>query len=469
MAFNKRIAFLGKLNSIKIENVNFISFENINTALMDYDILIFHPLSFYTIYINLIRTNYHHEDYEDYEDYNIKSLIWVEKIYKFISNNKNIFILATQPLSFSENFKNLYTFSEKFENAHSFYIINKILKFKNMNIESGETILKKSNSILDNFYNRFEKSLKYHITYENVIFDCALSSNILPVKNKINSQSIDIFIGRDKNRILSSIIKIYNGGNILLLPEVVFEETKDLTDLLNIIVEIDKKLKNIKNPKPQWLENNDNYSISISESIKSKLADIDKEINKLNEKKTELNQNLEKEEQIKDLLFENGKPLENAIIEALRILGYEAENIYIDNNEIDILATSPEGEIFCCEAEGKDNNAIDITKFRQLLDHIAIYKEHIEYKSNVNGILFGNAYRKEELANRPEEYFTGHCLQGSMLNNFILIRTTDLFFAVRDIKNCNNNIKVEEYKNKCREAILNSKGKIVVFPKIEIS
>lgn len=61
-------------------------------ALMDYDILIFHPLSFYTIYINHIRTNYHHEDYEDY---NIKSLIWVEKIYKFISNNKNIFILAT--------------------------------------------------------------------------------------------------------------------------------------------------------------------------------------------------------------------------------------------------------------------------------------------------------------------------------------------------------------------------------------
>ena len=28
--------------------------------------------------------------------------------------------------------------------------------------------------------------------------------------------------------------------------------------------------------------------------------------------------------------------------------------------------------------------------------------------------------------------------------------------------------KIEEYKKKCREAILNSKGKIVVFPKIEI-
>ncbi|WP_288624806.1 hypothetical protein [uncultured Brachyspira sp.] len=40
---------------------------------------------------------------------------------------------------------------------------------------------------------------------------------------------------------------------------------------------------------------------------------------------------------------------------------------------------------------------------------------------------------------------------------------------IRDIKNCNDNKKIEEYKKKCREAILNSKGKIVVFPKIEIS
>lgn len=347
------------------------------------------------------------------------------------------------------------------------------MKFINKKEEYGKVILKKTNGILDNFYNRFEKLLEYHIFYEKVIFNDTLFKDTRPIRVTINSQSIDIFTGKDTNKILSSIIKIENIGNILLLPQVVLKKNeefeKDFNDLLNIIVEIDKNLKNINNPKPQWLENNDNYSISISESIKSKLADIDKEINKLNEKKTELNQNLEKEEQIKDLLFENGKPLENAIIEALRILGYEAENKYIGNNEIDILATSPEGDIFCCEAEGKYNSAIDITKFRQLLDHIAIYKEHIEYKSNVNGILFGNAYRKEELANRPEEYFTGHCLQGSMLNNFILIRTTDLFFAVRDIKNCNDNIKVEEYKKKCREAILNSKGKIVVFPKIEIS
>ncbi|WP_288519572.1 hypothetical protein [uncultured Brachyspira sp.] len=343
------------------------------------------------------------------------------------------------------------------------------MKFINKKEEYGKVILKKTNSILDNFYNRFKELLQYNITYEKVMLNNTLFNRSLSTNSQINSQSIDIFIGRDKNKILSSIIKIENRGNILLLPQVVFKREEDFNDLLNIIVEIDKNLNKeiIKNPKPQWLENNVNYSINISENIKSELANIDEKINKLNEKKTELNQNLEKEEQIKDLLFENGKPLENAIIEALRILDYKAENKYIGNNEIDILATSPEGDIFCCEAEGKDNNAIDITKFRQLSDNLNIYKDNYP-DDTTYAILFGNPYRLKNIEERIEEPFTKHCLNRAKDNNVILIKTIDLFFVIRDIKNCNDNKKIEEYKKKCREAILNSKGKIVVFPKIEI-
>lgn len=455
MAFNKKIAFLGKMN-IEIDNVTYLIFKDINMALMDYDILIFNPNLFY----KLTDKNY---SYEEYKDGNSK---WLKKILEFLFSKNNIFIFATKPIQLASEtiYKPIQTYK-----IYTADITNTILQFTNKKDESGKVILKKTSSILDNFYNRFKESLKYHITYENVTVIDTLLRYILPTVDKINSQSIDIFTGKDTKKILSSIIKIDNGGNILLLPEVLLKEEKDLTDLLNIIVEIDKNLNKemIKTPKPQWLESNENYFINISESIKSKLSNINEEINKLNEKKEELNRNLEKEEQIKDLLFENGKPLENAIIEALRILDYEADNVYIDNNEIDILAKSPEGDIFCCEAEGRDNKAIDITKFRQLLDHIAIYKEYIKYKSDVNGILFGNVYRKEKLENRPVEYFTEHCLQGAISNNFILIKTTDLFFVIRDIKNCNDNKKVEEYKKKCRGAILNSKGKVVDFPRID--
>ena len=423
---------------------------------MDYDILIFHPNLFYK------KSNNKSYSYEEYNNINLE---WSNKIYEFLCN-KNIFIFATKPTQLSS--KTIYS-PVRTSYIYTSDIFETILKFINKKEEYGKVILKKANSILDNFYNRFEKLLEYHIFYEKVIFNDTLFKDTRPIRVTINSQSIDIFTGRDKNKILSSIIKIENRGNILLLPEVVFfEETKDLTDLLNIIVEIDKKLKNIKNPKPQWLENNENYSISISENIKSELVNIDEKINKLNEKKTELNQNLEKEEQIKDLLFENGKPLENAIIEALRILDYEAENRYIGNNEIDILAKSLERDIFCCEAEGKDNSAIDITKFRQLSDNLNIYRDNYP-DDTTYAILFGNPYRLKNIEERIEEPFTKHCLNRAKDNNVILIKTTDLFFVIRDIKNCNDNKKIEEYKKKCREAILNSKGKIVVFPKIEIS
>lgn len=458
MPFNKKIAFLGKLDSIKIENVDFLSFENINTALMDYDILIFYPNLFYK---KLTNKNYSY--YEEYKDINSK---WLKKIFDFLFSKKNIFIFATKPILLES--KTTYNPTRTY-NIYTSDIFDTILQFTNKNVESGKIVLKKANGILDNFYNRFEKLLEYHIFYEKVIFNDTLFNRSLSTNSQINSQSIDIFTGRDKNKILSSIVKIENRGNILLLPEVVFKKEEDFNDLLNIIVEIDKNLNKeiMKNPKPQWLENNVNYSINISENIKSELANIDKEINKLNENKEKLNQNLEKEEQIKDLLFENGKPLENAIIEALRILDYEAENIYIDNNEIDILAKSPERDIFCCEAEGKDNSAIDITKFRQLSDNLNIYRDNYP-DDTTYAILFGNPYRLKDIEERIEESFTKHCLNRAKDNNVILIKTTDLFFVIRDIKNCNDNKKIEEYKKKCREAILNSKGKIVVFPKIEI-
>ena len=78
MPFNKKIAFLGKLDSIKIENVDFLSFENINTALMDYDILIFYPNLFY----KLTHKNY---SYEDYRGGNLK---WLKKISDFLFSKK---------------------------------------------------------------------------------------------------------------------------------------------------------------------------------------------------------------------------------------------------------------------------------------------------------------------------------------------------------------------------------------------
>ena len=54
----------------------------------------------------------------------------------------------------------------------------------------------------------------------------------------------------------------------------------------------------------------------------------------------------------------------------MEILGYKAENYNDGNLELDHIVTSPEGDRFIGEAEGKDTSAINIDKFRQLAVNI---------------------------------------------------------------------------------------------------
>lgn len=431
----KNIGYLGAFN-INSTNyfipMDYIVFENINRSLMDYDIILFNPLSFYSKYIN-----------QKPDIFNNISNKWEEKINLFIKNNNSIFIFLPR-----------YYENEIINNINSYYIIKSLLIFENLKYETGSLVYKIKSQIFDNLYNRFKNNFIYNATYIDV--KCS----------KIKSKTNNILCGKDKNRTLGSIIEIENGGRIFILPQIVLNEYKDLEDLQNIILEIDKKSRynQQKTPAPEWT-NDEIYLTEKSKNIINEINDNNSKINELNTKNNILNKELEKEESIKDLLFENGKPLENIIIEALKILDYEAENKIINDTEIDILATSPENDIFCCEVEGKDNTGIEVNKFRQLSDNLNVYED--EYPdSNPIGILFGNAFRLKPLEEREEEYFTKHCIERARKKGIILIKTSDLFFVIKSIKDCDNEEIKNNYKKKCREAILNSVGNIVSFPNI---
>ncbi|MCZ9956589.1 hypothetical protein [Brachyspira hyodysenteriae] len=405
---------------------------------MDYDIIVFNPSSFYN------KNIYYNNDLN--EDPNLIITIfnkWVEKINLFIKNNNSIFI-----------FLPIYYGNKIINDINNYYITKSLLIFEKLEYESGCIVNKTKYSILDNLYNRFKNNFIYNATYTGVKF------------RNLENKTYNIFCGKYKDKILASIIEIENGGRIFILPQIIFQDSKDIEDLQKIILEIDKKSRynKEKTSVPEWA-NNEIYLTEKSKNIISKINDNNEQIDELKNNNIVLNEELEKEEAIKDLLFENGKPLENIIIEALNILDYKAENVIINDTEIDILATSPENDIFCCEVEGKDNSAIDVTKFRQLSDNLNVYED--EYPdSNPIGILFGNAFRLKPLEERGEEHFTKHCIERAKKRNIILIKTSDLFFVIKTIKNCDNEDIRNNYKKKCREAILNSVGNIVSFPNI---
>lgn len=445
----KNIGYLGFF----IDNPNYIpkdeiKFENIDKSIMDYDILIFNPLRFYMKYIydnTLVNSELKYEKSKKEEQVKLISELWKNYLYEFILRGNSLFIFAS-----------IYKNNNVINDIHTYNIINLLLDFKNINFETGKIVCKKTSSILDNLFNRFRYDIVYNITYSNV-----------ELKNKdIKTNTNNVLCGKYKDKILGSIIEIENGGRIFILPEIVFREYKDIKDLQNIILEIDKKSRynKEKTPTPEWA-NNEIYLTEKSKNIINKINNNNEKIDELKNDNAILNKELEKEENIKDLLFENGKPLENIIIEALKILDYEAENKIIDDTEIDILAISPENDIFCCEVEGKDNSAIEVTKFRQLSDNLNAYED--KYKdSNPIGILFGNAFRLKPLEEREEEHFTKYCIKRAKKRDIILIKTSDLFFVIKNIKNCDDEKIRNDYKKKCREEILNSVGNIVTFPEL---
>jgi hypothetical protein len=159
------------------------------------------------------------------------------------------------------------------------------------------------------------------------------------------------------------------------------------------------------------------------------------------------------------LLYEKGTPLEDAVLEALDVLGFKAERFKEGGSEFDSVFTSPEGR-FLGEAEGKDSKAINIEKLRQLSMNVHEDYEREEVTELAKGVLFGNAQRLEDLSAR-DQFFTEKCVREARRFGFALVRTPDLFIAAKHVRERGD----EAFKKRCREALLNTEGgAVVVFP-----
>jgi hypothetical protein len=159
------------------------------------------------------------------------------------------------------------------------------------------------------------------------------------------------------------------------------------------------------------------------------------------------------------LLFEQGKPLENAILEAMKLMGFDGTSFSDGESEFDGIFVGPEGRCLG-EAEGKDNKAINIDKFSQLERNLQEDFARDEVKEHAKGILFGNAFRLLPVGDRTE-FFTAKCLSAAKRIGAALVRTPDLFVPARYIK---ENSSDTEYARTCREAIFSAAGEVVVFP-----
>lgn len=470
----KRVTGVGF--SIPSKEDNFISLDSLS-SLSDTDIAIFSPNFSETSYSSYDSNSYpSNSEYEGKRLYNKESSAklldqskhWKSELLHFVDNGGTLVVV----LSKKEDFF-IYTGTKDISGTgRSQKVTNHVAPFTNYNFlpfsqiefnaASGKTVVPNSTVFAD-FYRNFKDYLS---------FETYLKSD------KVSNPS---FTTKNKDRVLGANLKVKN-GHVLFVPSLNLEVNKFVRHdsktgksywnaegikigkiLLNNIVEIDSAIRKTdeRTPKPTWITLQD-YNLKASETTLAVIDENRREIDKRQAENLHLKKVLEEQESLKDLLYETGKPLEDAVIKGLKILGYNAENYDDGELELDQVIISPEGHRLIGECEGKDNKDIDVSKFRQLLDALNADFEREDVKEKALGLLFGNPQR---LLNPQERTlsFTKKCQTGAAREKIGLIKTEDLFRVCRYIAESGDVIFAE----RCRNAIIDQLGEIVQFPQSE--
>ncbi|MCL9806937.1 hypothetical protein NAT51_15480 [Flavobacterium amniphilum] len=442
---------------------DFIKLDS-NSSLSDADLVIFCP--------DFKTTNFSYGLNSTYKgkisyDLNTSSRIieatkhWRKELNSYLKSGRNLFIFLCQKNEFYIDTGQRNTSgtgrNQKVTNIVDSFNNYKVFPFDiDVNNAKGKKIISK-NELLKSFYNSFEKNLSFEAYLEPKDHYTEL------LQTKTLDKTLSVTFKKDEGQIIilpyldTSKDEFYDKHGEWTQEGIIFGKK-----LIQCILEIDKKIssQHERTAKPEWLENEE-YNLEKAEEISELIKKKKKSIQKLEDECEELNQAFIEEETFKDLLFETGKPLEVAVIKALEILGYKAENFNNGALELDQVITSPENFRYIGECEGKDSKAIDITKFRQLQDSLNEDFEREEIYEKAFGLLFGNPQRLNPLGTR-KDFFTEKCIKGAEREKIGLIKTIDLFFVCKYLS-VNND---DKFKKKCRNAIHSSLGSIVKFPDI---
>lgn len=272
-----------------------------------------------------------------------------------------------------------------------------------------------------------------------------------------------------------------SAGALLLLPDMDFiaeeffaedEEEGEVwssageqfsASLIGEIVALSKAIASDgeKTPQPEWASA-DEFALAPEIELRQHLLQAETELEKAQRAKEELSRQLEDAGQLRALLFEKGKPLEAAIITALRVLGFKAEPYEDGESEFDAVFESAEGRLLG-EAEGKDNKAVNIEKLRQLSTNLHEDLQREEVHQPAKGILFGNGYRLTKPDER-ESQFTDKCITSATSMSYGLVSTDRLYAAAQYLSGTSD----DEFARRCRVAMIEMSG-IVRFPDLPVT
>jgi hypothetical protein len=402
--------------------------------------------------------------------FNAKSRLdhWRTEIVAAVNAGKMVIVYLTKPIEFCR-----YTGERQFSGTGRSRVQTNIVtevssyeavpNIKRATPKSGSAIrLEKDASYLAPYWDEFAKFSPYEVEIEGDF-------------NKILLRS------QAGNRIVGAAFH-GKSGVLLFLPPLHYDEDKFIREseegedeakqywtkeavkfgkqLIGALVGLADVLKQSSQvtPPPVWSLASE-FRLSRENELEAGISARAAEIAKLQIDKANLEKQLNNAGDLRRLLFEQGKPLEGAVLEAMRLIGFDAQGFADGQSEFDGVFIGPEGRCLG-EVEGKDNKAINIEKFSQLERNLQEDFARDEVTEHAKGLLFGNAHRLKPIADRPD-FFTDKCISAAKRIGAALIRTPDLFAPARYVREHPDDL---EYAKSCRDVIFSTAGTVVVFP-----
>ena len=227
---------------------------------------------------------------------------------------------------------------------------------------------------------------------------------------------------------------------------------------LSAVINLDKALKSTTEvtPAPQWAMES-TYSLAAERAVSLSLLEAERRVEDAQREKEALQEQVSAAGAPRALLYEKGKPLEAAIVEALKMLGFAAAPFKDGDSEFDVVFECAEGRLLG-EAEGKDSKAVNVDKLRQLSMNIHEDLQREEVSTPAKAVLFGNGYRLTSPLERGTQ-FTEKCIAAATSQSTALVSTSSLFSVIKYLSNGRD----DEHAAQCRTAILEGIG-LVEFP-----
>lgn len=463
---NKKILTIGlSLADDQTESCKFDS----DTSLLDWDIILFKP----DIKKYLYRSESTFEGkpcLSDDESFKLRaqSEHWRREIKAAVDHGKLVLVFLNEltPLSIATGEKKVSGTGRNqkvtrivtgYDNYQSIPLGLKPIKSKGKEIKLSA----KNSECISSYWQEFSNVSSYKVIVDSELTPCLLT--------KHGDKSVGT-ISRSKN----------SNGALLCLPDIDFYPESFFSDgegegneggwtpeakqfssrMIKAIISMDKSLRSSGEvtPEPDWVKDT-KYRLNQEKVASQKLLKIEKNLEIVQAEKEAVIDEVKDLGRLRNLLFEKGKPLEYAILDALKIIGFEVSQFDDGESEFDAVFESKEGRLIG-EAEGKDNKAINIDKLRQLAMNIHEDLERDEVDEPAKPVLFGNSYRLQPIDERPEP-FTTKCISAAATSSTALVFTPDLFYIAKYLKDKRDT----RYAIKCRKAILSSIGR-VHFPDV---